>query len=135
MRKGCRLTRKIDARERSLHVPETARLPVVLYWSRHGSVDIPQTERHTVMDDASDHGFLRSVRRDEHACPHVNLNDDRCGNRFSLGRLDQAFDVCFGAYRSCPMYHRINGEQARMSPPLITITRYGSAMPLRPTGT
>jgi hypothetical protein len=43
-------------------------------------------------------------------CPHINRNDSRCSHRFSLGRIDQAFSVCFGAYHGCPNYHRINGE-------------------------
>lgn len=85
------------------------------------------------------------------ACPHVDRNDPRCGGRFSLGRLDQAFTVCFGCFRGCPMYHRINREQhaarkhadstthanqhAPQPPaPLTTLTAHGREMPLRATG-
>ncbi len=46
------------------------------------------------------------------ACPHVDRNDARCGHRFSIGRLDQAFNVCFGSYHACPLYQRINDEVA-----------------------
>jgi hypothetical protein len=72
-------------------------------------------------------------------CPHVNRNDPRCGTRFSLGRLDQAFCVCFGTYHACPMYHRISGELARAerAPAAIVITplhRHGVKLPLRATG-
>ena len=50
-------------------------------------------------------------RRDPHrGCPHVDRNDPRCNSRFSLGRLDQAFCVCFGAFHACPMYHQINAD-------------------------
>jgi hypothetical protein len=48
-------------------------------------------------------------------CPHVNRNDLRCGTRFRLDRLDQAFRVCFGSYHACPMYHRINAEQDELA--------------------
>jgi hypothetical protein len=59
------------------------------------------------MDD-----LTAAMRRVSDGCPHVNRNDPRCATRFSLGRIDQAFDVCFGAYHVCPMYHRINVENA-----------------------
>ena len=76
-------------------------------------------------------------------CPHVNRNDARCASRFSLGRIDQAFSVCFGSYRACPMYHRLNGELHHRTNgnrieaaglPVITLTSGGLAVPLRPTG-
>jgi len=97
------------------------------------------------------------------ACPHVNLNDARCATRFSLGRIHQAFSVCFGAFHGCPMFHRINcevsaletaGAHAAPEPaPLVAITVAGRGAPaiaattgrprgghadevsLRPTGT
>ena len=46
------------------------------------------------------------------ACPHVDRNDARCGHRLSIGRLDQAFSVCFGSFHACPHFHRINNEVA-----------------------
>lgn len=89
------------------------------------------------MDDDS------ARRADEYAgqaCPHVNRNDPRCASRFCLGRIDQAFHVCFGSYRGCPMYHRINREIDRAGAPpdripLITMTAHGSPLHLRRTGT
>ena len=80
-------------------------------------------------------------------CPHVNRNDLRCSSRFSLNRLTQAFDVCFGSYETCPMFRMINSEVREDKPrtseaalekpdaPLITITARGRAVALRPTGT
>lgn len=71
-------------------------------------------------------------------CPHVDRNDPRCGSRFSLGRIDQAFCVCFGSFHSCPMYHRISGEvEHRGAPELVpmTVTANGTPVPLRATGT
>jgi hypothetical protein len=69
-------------------------------------------------------------------CPHLDRNDLRCATRLSLGRIEQAFSVCFGAYHGCPMFHRINGEQA---PVMVTVscreTPDVADMPLRPTGT
>lgn len=89
------------------------------------------------------------------ACPFVDRNDNRCTNRFSLGHIDQAFDVCFGSYRACPMYHRLAAEAGHgvsgvandaHDPPwretpqciqtsTIAITAHGRTLPLRPTGT
>jgi hypothetical protein len=75
-------------------------------------------------------------------CPHIDRDDVRCASRFNISRMDQAFSVCFDSFHGCPMYHRINREQARMvmhnhpaEPPLISITAHGSAITLRPTGT
>ena len=70
------------------------------------------------------------------SCPHVNRNDPRCATRFSLGRINQAFTVCFGAYHGCPMYHRINSEIAADAAEVsITVTCNGADLPLRATGT
>lgn len=49
------------------------------------------------------------------ACPHVDRNDARCSHRFSLGRIEQAFNVCFGTFHACPLYHRIGGEIAEIT--------------------
>ena len=54
--------------------------------------------------------------------------------------MDQALGVCFGAYRTCPMYHQINCEmedaEAAAEPvPFIMVTAHGSVVPLRATGT
>ncbi len=74
------------------------------------------------------------------ACPHINGNDLRCASRFCLGRLAQAYSVCFGSYRACPMYHRLNAEQQQVrhepaaeTAPRISITAHGRALPLRRT--
>lgn len=55
-----------------------------------------------------------SAKPDFTACPHVDSNDHRCASRFSLGRLDQAFGTCFGAFGECPIYHAINREVRRV---------------------
>ncbi|MHC5024831.1 MAG: hypothetical protein ACYTGG_13160 [Planctomycetota bacterium] len=73
-------------------------------------------------------------------CPHLDDNDPRCSSRFSLNRIEQAFAVCLGAYRGCPMYHELRSEAgtpARRSPPLIhvTVSADGVPVPLRATGT
>jgi hypothetical protein len=85
-----------------------------------------------------------SAKPDFTACPHVDRNDFRCAARFSLGRIEQAFGICFGAFGECPMYHAINremrrGEAAAASSPLpfinITVHADRSRQPLRATGT
>ena len=45
------------------------------------------------------------------ACPYVNRADHRCSTRFSLGKIDQTFSMCFGAFQGCPQYHRIHAEE------------------------
>jgi hypothetical protein len=47
------------------------------------------------------------------ACPYVNYNDHRCGGRLSIARLEEAFRICFGAFRACPVYHQLQHEQSR----------------------
>ncbi|MCH7571685.1 MAG: hypothetical protein IH891_02085 [Planctomycetes bacterium] len=77
-------------------------------------------------------------------CPHVDRNDSRCGSRFSLGRIEQAFAVCFGTYHVCPMYHQINAELGAALPeqhlrphsqPVVTVMSNECDQPLRATGT
>ena len=80
------------------------------------------------MDDASS----------QTCCPFVDANDPRCGSRFSVTRLEQAFTVCFGSYRHCPMFRRISATPiaARAARSvLIEVTAHGSSLPLRATGT
>jgi len=44
-------------------------------------------------------------------CPHLDHNDAGCATRLNLGRIDQAFSVCFGSFRTCPTYRRITIER------------------------
>lgn len=85
----------------------------------------------------------RSLPPSHGVCPHVDRDDPRCASRLNLGRLDQAYSVCFGAFHLCPMYHRIGAEDraARSSPqPLVEtlrttpLTCHGQPLPLRATG-
>jgi len=73
------------------------------------------------------------------SCPHVNRNDPRCGSRFTVDRLDQAFAVCFGSYQGCPMYHRINaelsGSPGQGAVVRIAVSGHARQFSLRPTGT
>jgi len=64
---------------------------------------------------------------DHLACPHIDRNDTRCGHRFTLGRLDQAFSVCLGGYHGCPTYLRITNE---LQHPDIEITIRRAPLPL-----
>jgi hypothetical protein len=75
------------------------------------------------MAQASAHSIDCRERTD--ACPHVNRDDPRCASRFRLGRIEQAFAVCFGAYHACPMYFGINRDLAqarRAANPVVTVT-------------
>ena len=70
-------------------------------------------------------------------CPHVDRDDHRCSQCFGLTRIDQAFCVCFGTYRACPLYHQINQElrSKEQRDVLIVVTAHGNDLSLRPTGT
>src|SRR4051812_22310047 len=37
-------------------------------------------------------------------CPFLNRADARCGDAFSIEKLDHAFEHCFGRYTSCTVY-------------------------------
>lgn len=75
-------------------------------------------------------------------CPHVDRDDARCGHRLTLGRIEQAFSVCFGAFNACPLYHRLCGEidaatdfDAPARPLIeIRIIRHAERRALRATG-
>lgn len=43
----------------------------------------------------SDHG---------HHCPFLNRSDARCSRNFSLDRLNNTYDYCFGQYAACSVY-------------------------------
>jgi hypothetical protein len=47
----------------------------------------------------------------ESHCPFLNRADRRCSNHFSLDKLDQAFDHCFGKYQACGTYQEMLGER------------------------
>lgn len=89
-----------------------------------------------------DDGPMGPQRDTLDACPHINRNDQRCGSRFCIGRLDQAFSVCFGSFNACPMYHRINSELSRCRSGaraaainrIVTLTANGNRLRLRATG-
>ena len=97
-----------DSRQRINHNPTRRVMPP---WAQRFSIVChttppAQQKNSHVMDDDHTH---RSTT--ECTCPHVNKNDLRCGSRFSLSRMKQAFDTCFSAYHTCPMYHRIEAER------------------------
>lgn len=101
------------------------------------------------LDETQD--ALSDPAADPPSCPHVDRNDARCGHRFSIGRIEQALDVCFGGFHGCPMFHRINRElggraaplcggssRAALVPVVLTVPitiHAGNPHRLRPTGT
>ncbi|MCC6679707.1 MAG: hypothetical protein IT445_02285 [Phycisphaeraceae bacterium] len=89
------------------------------------------------MSDEMDHGSP--------SCPYLEAGDLRCGHRFTLPRMDQAFGVCMSGWRSCPIYLMLTREQAQREnhSHAIQVTvrhgeylagRVGTVGPLRPTG-
>lgn len=40
----------------------------------------------------------------DHYCPFLNRSDARCSKNFSLDRLNNTYDYCFGQYSACSVY-------------------------------
>ncbi len=64
-------------------------------------------------------------------CPFINDDAPACASRFTLGHLDEAFDLCLDRYQACPTYYRLLNENPGKQ--LILLTTHGQ--PLLPTGT
>jgi hypothetical protein len=64
-------------------------------------------------------------------CPYVENTNPACSSRFTLGKLDQACSVCFGAYQTCSVYQRVSGKQKTT---LLDLTINDHVVELRPTG-
>ena len=47
---------------------------------------------------------------DESVCPHIDRNDPRCGEKFTLTGVTDAFGTCCGGQHGCAIFHRINME-------------------------
>ncbi len=74
-----------------------------------------------------------STDRGNADCPYVNDDQACCGNRFSLGRLDQAFTICFGSYHGCSMYRELRDAEASRHAPhpvVLTVNGYGRRLPI-----
>lgn len=48
--------------------------------------------------------------RDPSHCPHIDRDDPRCRERFTLAGAEQAFAVCCGGQHGCVVFHRLNME-------------------------
>ena len=66
-----------------------------------------------------------------HCCPYIEDGHAACSSRFTLGRLDQAYSVCFGSFKSCSMYLQLAGVSINTT---LDMTVDGQAVELRPTG-
>ena len=44
-------------------------------------------------------------------CPHIDRDDPRCRERFTLAGAEQAFAVCCGGQHGCVVFHRLNMER------------------------
>ena len=70
------------------------------------------------------------IDRPTSACPFIDLNDQRCDCRFTLGRLSDVFGLCLDGYRRCATYPRLAHEHREL---LSKTTTHAPA--LQPTGT
>ncbi|HET6246487.1 MAG TPA: hypothetical protein VFE47_02225 [Tepidisphaeraceae bacterium] len=41
---------------------------------------------------------------DQNHCPFLNRSDVRCSTNFSIERLSNTYDYCFGEYSACSVY-------------------------------
>jgi hypothetical protein len=46
-------------------------------------------------------------------CPYLDLNDERCADKLTLARIDEALDECGGDYGQCPIYRALAAERSR----------------------
>jgi hypothetical protein len=78
-------------------------------------------------------------------CPFLDRGDPRCGRRFTLDRIDEAFAVCFNAHHGCEQFHRlrrqdledrVGGGSGGRVPAILKISAHGPTEPrrIRPTG-
>jgi uncharacterized protein CbrC (UPF0167 family) len=79
-------------------------------------------------------------------CPFIDADDGRCASRFSLSRMDEAFELCLARHLSCVTYHQLlreaRGETGKCATANIHLTIEGSSAAiaagqrgLRATGT
>jgi hypothetical protein len=58
----------------------------------------------------TDINCVQSEQQGNH-CPFLNRADVRCGENFSLERLDHAYQYCFDRYQTCAIYHELLVER------------------------
>ncbi len=56
---------------------------------------------------------LRDPRGGHAMCPYIDLNDERCGEKLTLARIDEALEESGGEYGQCPIYRALMAERAR----------------------
>jgi hypothetical protein len=44
-------------------------------------------------------------------CPFLNRSDARCSKNFSLDRLGEAYEYCFGQFAACTVYRELLVER------------------------
>ncbi len=64
-------------------------------------------------------------------CPFIDAGESACAERMTLEHLADAFELCGGGYRACPIYHRL----VRQSPPPVARITVHGRHTLQPTGT
>jgi len=45
-------------------------------------------------------------------CPYIDLGDERCAEKLTLARIEEALEECGGDYGRCPIYQQIAAERA-----------------------
>jgi len=45
-------------------------------------------------------------------CPFIDLGDERCAEKLTLARIEEALEDCGGNYDHCPIYRQILAERA-----------------------
>jgi len=67
----------------------------------------------------------RSPIKAEKCCPFLDEEHPICASRFSLQRLDEAFDYCLGQYFGCPNFARLVKRDFEATPATTRLTVNG----------
>lgn len=76
----------------------------------------------------------RLIENESQCCPFIESDDSRCASHFSLGRLNEAFDVCVNRHLGCPTYYRLLRERNSVTNLTLHGRPYAALRKLRAAG-
>jgi hypothetical protein len=50
-------------------------------------------------------------------CPYIDMGDERCAEKLTLARIQEALEQCGGDYGRCPIYEAILAERYEVRRP------------------
>ena len=78
--------------------------------------------------------MARRSETESTGCPFVENDDSRCASHFTLGHLNEAFDICMNGHLGCPTYYRLLRESQRAATLTINGQPFAAGRKLRATG-